>query len=133
MDKDPYLSDWENTVEAAREQENKELSIEYNYPPLPDKKESKMEAPEDALTADGFDEAIIGLAERATSTLVVAYDFDMCVGILMARDGMEEIDAIEYMTFNVTGAWVGEGTPVFVHLGPIENIEDAEDYMEENC
>ena len=91
-----------------------------------------MEAPKDALTADGFDEAIIGLAERATSTLVVAYDFDKCVGILMSRDGMEEIDAIEYMTFNVTGAWVGEGTPVFVPLGPIENIEDAEDYMEEN-
>jgi hypothetical protein len=40
MDKDPYLSNWENTVEAAREQENKELSIEYNYPP--DKKEKAM-------------------------------------------------------------------------------------------
>jgi hypothetical protein len=94
--------------------------------------DKNMEAPEDALTADGFDEAIIGLAERATSTLVVAYDFDMCVGILVSRDGMSYEDAVEYMTFNVTGAWVGEGTPVFVHLGPIENIEDAEDYMEEN-
>ena len=129
MHNDPYKSDWENAVEAAREQENKELSIEARYPPLPDKKESKMEAPEDALTADGFDEAIIGLAERATSTMVVAYDFDKCVGILMSRDDMSYEDAIDYMGFNVTGAWVGEGTPVFVHLGP---IEDAEDYMEEN-
>jgi len=42
MDKDPYLSNWENTVEAAREQENKELSIEYHYPP--DKKEKVMSA-----------------------------------------------------------------------------------------
>ena len=33
MDKDPYKSDWENKIEAAREQENRELSIEFNYPP----------------------------------------------------------------------------------------------------
>ena len=91
-----------------------------------------MEAPEDALTADGFHEAIIGLAARATSTLVVAYDYDKCVGILVDRDGMSYEDAVEFMSFNVTNAWVGEGTPVFVHLGPIENIEDTEDYMEEN-
>jgi L,D-peptidoglycan transpeptidase YkuD (ErfK/YbiS/YcfS/YnhG family) len=50
----------------------------------------------------------------------------------MSRDDMSYEDAVDYMGFNVTGAWVGEGTPVFVHLGPIENIEDAEGYMEEN-
>ena len=33
MDKDPYLSNWENTIEAARKQENEMLSIEYHYPP----------------------------------------------------------------------------------------------------
>jgi hypothetical protein len=33
MDNDPYKSDWENKIEAAREQENRELSIEFNYPP----------------------------------------------------------------------------------------------------
>jgi len=39
MHNDPYKSDWENTVESAREQENRRLSIEARYPPLPDKKE----------------------------------------------------------------------------------------------
>jgi len=42
MHNDPYKSDWENTVESAREQENRELSIEARYPPLPDKKEEEM-------------------------------------------------------------------------------------------
>ena len=30
---DPRMSDWENTVESARERENEESSIEHNYPP----------------------------------------------------------------------------------------------------
>jgi len=34
---------------------------------------------------------------------------------MVARDGMTEEEAIEYFEFNVTGAWVGEGTPAFVY------------------
>jgi hypothetical protein len=30
---DPRMSDWENTVESARERENEESSIEHSYPP----------------------------------------------------------------------------------------------------
>ena len=33
MHKDPYKSDWENKIEAARERENELSSIESNYPP----------------------------------------------------------------------------------------------------
>ena len=67
-----------------------------------------------ALKADGFDEAIIGSAERCGLPIMVAYDWDKCVDILRARDGMSLEEAIEFMNFNVTGAYMGEGTPVFV-------------------
>jgi hypothetical protein len=67
---------------------------------------------EATLTADGFDAAIIGLTEE--SPVRVVYDHDICVRVLMA-DGMSEEDAIEHMSFNVTGSHVGEQTPIFIY------------------
>ena len=64
----------------------------------------------EALLADGFNDAIIGIDIHGC----VAYDYDKCVSILMDNDGMSNIDAIEFMDFNVTGAYVGEYTPVFI-------------------
>lgn len=66
------------------------------------------------MKADGFDAAIIGSAERCGSPTMIAYDWDACVQILQDRDGMTLDDAIEFMEFNVLGAYVGDGTPVFV-------------------
>lgn len=66
------------------------------------------------LFADGFDDAIIGVGTQASRRETVTYDHHKCVEILMKRDGMTEEDADEYMSFNVTSAWVGEGTPIFV-------------------
>lgn len=67
------------------------------------------------LTCDGFDDAIIGIAERACKDDVVAYDYRKCIDILVERDGMSEEDAAEFLSFNTMGAWVGEHTPVFIH------------------
>ena len=64
------------------------------------------------LVADGFDAAIIGITEDNEPTVV--YDWDMCVEILRVRDEMKEEDAIEHMSFNVTGAYVGSRTPIFI-------------------
>ena len=69
------------------------------------------------LTADGFEDAIIGVAEHGPGEPVIAYDFDKRVKILMTRDGMDPEEAVEFMYFNVTGAWLGKKTPIFVHLG----------------
>lgn len=69
----------------------------------------------DLLFADGFDGAILGVAERCGSPQVVVYDYDKCVDILVARDGMTEDEAIEWMGFNVVGAYAGERTPWFMH------------------
>jgi hypothetical protein len=56
----------------------------------------------EALAADGFDLALI-------------YDLSRCVEILM-EDGMDEESAVEYLEFNVLGAYVGPSTPVFAMI-----------------
>ena len=69
-------------------------------------------APE-ALLADGFDDAILGIAERCGQPPLVAYDRSRCLDILVAQ-GMSHEDAEEFFEFNVAGAWLGEMTPVWV-------------------
>ena len=68
----------------------------------------------EALLCDGFDEAIIGMAERINLGPVVAYDIDKMIDIMVERDGMTYEEAIEYFDFNILGAWMGENTPVFI-------------------
>ena len=72
----------------------------------------------DALTADGFEEAIIGVAERCGQPALVVYDANRCIEILVARDGMDYDEAMEFFTFNTLGAWVGEHTPLFLWFRP---------------
>jgi hypothetical protein len=36
------------------------------------------------------------------------------VQILIDRDGLDEMDAAEYIDYNCTGAWMGELTPIVV-------------------
>ena len=45
---------------------------------------------------------------------LVAYDYEKCISILIDRDDMTREEAEEYMDFNVLGAYMGEGTPVFI-------------------
>lgn len=69
---------------------------------------------ETVLLCDGFDEAFIGLSQRINEPLCAVYSYDKMIDVLMKRDGMEHEDAIDYLDFNVLGAWVGEQTPIIV-------------------
>jgi hypothetical protein len=71
-----------------------------------------MQSNPDALFADGFDDAILGIAERCGEYLV-AYDINKCITNLIGQ-GMTHDEAVDYFEFNVAGAYVGEGTPIFV-------------------
>jgi hypothetical protein len=42
------------------------------------------------------------------------YDLNKCIEVLVDRDGMSQEEAVEYMDFNVLGAYVGEETPIFL-------------------
>ena len=68
----------------------------------------------DALFADGFEDAILGVAQQFCRPVVIAYDRNKCIRILMERDGMTAEEAEECFEFNTQGAWVGERTPIFV-------------------
>jgi len=68
-----------------------------------------------ALFADGFEDALIGIARQFSKSLAL-YDKDKCIQILMERDGMTQEDAEAFFSFNTQGAWVGENTPVFAEL-----------------
>lgn len=80
-----------------------------------EKKRARLaEYDEEMLCADGFDDAIIGFAERCSQPLLVVYDAEKCIDILVERDGMSRDEAHEFFSFNVAGAWVGNHTPVFL-------------------
>ena len=64
------------------------------------------------MFVDGFDDAIIGLCER---TNCVIYSVQKIVQILMMKEGMEYIDAVEHFDFNIAGGYVGELTPIFCY------------------
>jgi hypothetical protein len=70
------------------------------------------EAAPDALLADGFEGAILGIVERVGQPAIVIYDREKCIEILQ-RD-MSYDDALEFFEFNTSGAWVGPGTPGFL-------------------
>jgi hypothetical protein len=78
--------------------------------------EDLQEINPDALTADGFDDAIIGYTVSTPHPHVVVYDVDKCVEILVDRDGMTPEEADEYLSFNTLCCYVGENTPLFVKV-----------------
>lgn len=81
----------------------------------------------EALFLDGFDDAIIGVAERPNLGPIVAYNEEKIIEILTNQmeidnndlDGRdsEEVKlemALEYYYYNVKSAWVGENTPIII-------------------
>lgn len=68
----------------------------------------------EALTMDGFDDAIIGLARRCGQPDLVAYSYKMMIDVMMTRDKCTFEEAQEYIEFNCVGAWMGLMTPIIV-------------------
>jgi len=68
----------------------------------------------ECLLADGFEMALIGITTG--SNPVAVYDVNRMVGILVEVEDMHPDDAMEYIEFNVIGAYVGEKTPVYIDL-----------------
>ena len=77
--------------------------------------EEVAEYNEEALICDGFDEAIMGVAERINLGPVAAYNVEKVLEILMERDGMSYEEALEFFQFNIIRGWHGEYTPVFIY------------------
>lgn len=65
------------------------------------------------MDPDYLDAAILGVVTRI-GLEAVCYSTDKVIRLLMEHDGMTEEEAIEYMDYNMKGAWVGDHTPVFM-------------------
>ena len=83
-----------------------------------------MQDDERMVKADGLEDAIIGTCSRINMPDVLVYSYNKAVKIFMERDGMTHEEAVEWMDFNVVGAWVGETTPIFVHEIPSDQKVD---------
>jgi len=68
----------------------------------------------EALLVDGLNEAVIGFGHQFLNAPVAIYDYDKCIEIYMRDNGWDYDEAMEWMSFNVIGAWMGEGTPIFM-------------------
>lgn len=66
---------------------------------------------EEALRADGFNDAVIG---TCYNTGRIVYSIERMLVILMEQSDMSMEDAMEYFSFNIGGAYVGEMTPMYV-------------------
>lgn len=81
------------------------------------------------LKADGFEPAFVGVAMQCCNRPdLMVYDYDKAVELLQTRDGMTWEEAAEYLDFNVLGAWMGEGTPIFMRFC---TLPEALNHLEE--
>tara|TARA_R100000388_G_C7205558_1_gene140807 strand:- start:672 stop:941 length:270 start_codon:yes stop_codon:yes gene_type:complete len=86
-------------------------------------KEQLMEilAEEECLTADGFEDALVGCTYGAN--VVAVYDINKMIEILV-EEGIEYDDAVEFLDYNVVGAYVGEKTPQYINFVTQEVYND---------
>ena len=80
---------------------------------------TKTEHAEEVWVADGLDDALMGYGEQAGQTVAV-YDYEKCLEIFMQRDGMDQDEAAEHMSYNVAGAYLPGKPPVFLERFPTE-------------
>jgi len=66
---------------------------------------------EEFLITDGFNDAIIGIAEDSNKPIRLIYSVSKCLEIL--EKDMQKDDALEYFTFNISSAYVGDKTPIW--------------------
>ena len=67
------------------------------------------------ITLSGFDEAVIGVATDFTEPRLI-YSVSKCLEIIrkdFLNNTTDDNECMEYLTFNYTGAYLGETTPIF--------------------
>lgn len=83
------------------------------------------------LRFEGHDSAVIGVIERCGQTPMLVYDYRLLVKSLQAQ-GLDELEAEEWIAFNMEGGWLGEGTPGILRRGTADEVRewlDLEDWL----
>ena len=88
---------------------------------------SKQEA---VLQIDGAEQAIIGIAHRCGQIPLLVYSREKLEQHFVEQ-GMTFEEASEWISFNIEGAWLGEGTPIILgEMSPEDALEIAEEHNE---
>jgi len=69
-----------------------------------------------------YDACIVGVGYRFSSGPLAVYSIPMVLKV-MEGWGMDQEEAEEYFNFNTLGAWMGDGTPMFIY--PFSEDTDA--------
>ena len=67
------------------------------------------------LSDDSMDDCIVGITKpnKFFDRTTVVYSTSKLIEVLMG-EGMEYEDAMEHFSYNVSGGWLGEQTPIFI-------------------
>ena len=68
----------------------------------------------DLIVLDGFDDCIIGTAERFGADLFAVYDLNKILAKLESQ-GMTEDEAMDFFSHNMVGSYLGDRTPAFMN------------------
>ena len=68
---------------------------------------------EDLLFADGYDDAIVGVAVGFDDSRVV-YDVEKMIEICMENGNISYDEAAEWLEYNTFGAYVRTNTPIYI-------------------
>ena len=82
---------------------------------MSDARERLCEHDDEIMCADGFDEAIVGVAYMFGGNAVALYDRNKIIETLV-DEGLTEEEAWEHYDFNIAGGYVGEKTPIFAEI-----------------
>ena len=78
---------------------------------------------EDAVVFDNpsYDEAIIGVTDESQ----VVYDYDAMVKCLMKQEGIDEMEAIDFIDYNTIRAipYAGDHAPIIMYRLKAEDLE----------
>lgn len=66
---------------------------------------------EDIVFITGYDAALIGISEKGQAV----YSHDLLIEEVMSKNSIDRMDAIDYIDFNISSAYVGEYTPIIVY------------------
>jgi hypothetical protein len=85
-----------------------------------------------ALKIDGFDSALIGISTvwqrqpqgGATQVDTLIYNGDLLVKVLVEQSGLSSDEAMEYIDYNILGAYVGENTPIICWPCDMEKVSE---------
>lgn len=64
---------------------------------------------------DGFEDCIVGVAEKFGGPPVAVLDLEKILSKLR-KEGMTYEKAIEYFEYNILGSYLGDQTPVYMHV-----------------